>query len=353
MSTSKKIRILILFVLLAFVIISSVNVRVAEFYSMVIYPAVSYFLSSVSSVVPFSLDEWGILIMIIALLGLPFVMRLKYHKRWMSILSSETEIILWIYVWFYIGWGINYYRKSFYARMEVRPAIYDEKVFNDFIFHYRDSVNKYYCKIDTLNYAHVHKEIKSVYSSLSPSYGLAEPRSFQMPKELSFNSLYSGCGVLGFMGPFFSESHINGHVTPLEYPFTYAHELSHLLGISSEAEANFWAYQVCISSSDDEIKYSGYFGLFSYVLVNARRLLSEDDYKYWIATIRPEVKKQFDEKREYWSSLYSPMLGKIQSAIYEMYLKGNGISSGQKNYAEVIGLLLSLPGGEVKRLAEN
>ena len=43
------------------------------------------------------------------------------------------------------------------------------------------------------------------------------------------------------------------------------------------------------------------------------------------------------------------MLGEIQSAMYELYLKGNRISSGQKNYAEVIGLLLSLSEEGVKK----
>ena len=105
--------------------------------------------------------------------------------------------------------------------------------------------------------------------------------------------------------------------------------------------------------------------------MNARGLLNEEDYKNWISGVRPEVIKQYKEKREHWSSLYSPLLGEIQSAMYEFYLRGNRISSGQKNYAEVIGLLgnrissgqknyaevigllLSLPDEGIKMLAEN
>lgn len=342
----KQIRIIILLLLLSFVFLSSINVSVAEFYSINVYPGISYILSLFSSLVSFSLDEWIVLLMILSVIAFPFVLRLKFCKKWKSVILGELELILWIYVWFYIGWGINYYRESFFKRMEVKPAKYDEQVFTDFLYKYTDSVNKYYCEFDDIDKACIHNDIKSIYHRLKPVYGLSVPYSFQEPKKLSFNSLYSGCGVLGFMGPFFSESHINEDITPLEYPFTYAHELSHLLGISSEAEANFWAYHVCTSSSDNKIKYSGYFGLFSYVLVNASRLLSEEDYKRWIASVRPEVKIKFKNKREYWSSLYSPMLGEIQSAMYEIYLKGNRISSGQKNYAEVIGLLLSVPKDE-------
>ena len=345
----KYFRWTILLLLFLFVILSSLNVGVAEFYSRSIYPSLSYVLSAISSVVPFSLDEVGIFLMILSVVVFPFVWRIRRKQKWRTILFREAEILLWIYVWFYIGWGINYYRESFFTRAGVTPARYDEQLFKDFLNSYTDSLNNYYCDIDTIIAGHVHDEIKSSYRKVSDVYGLTTPRSFQHPKKLLFNSIYSGSGVLGFMGPFFAESHINMQITPLEYPFTYAHELSHLLGISSEAEANFWAYQTCLISSDAEIKYSGYFGLFPYVLMNARGLLNEEDYKNWISSVRPEVINQYQEKRKHWSSLYSPMLGEIQSAMYELYLKGNRISSGQKNYAEVIGLLLSLSEEGVKK----
>ena len=38
---------------------------------------------------------------------------------------------------------------------------------------------------------------------------------------------------------------------------------------------------------------------------------------------------------------YSPLIGDIQDWIYDLYLKGNKIESGRKNYSEVIGLLIS------------
>lgn len=38
---------------------------------------------------------------------------------------------------------------------------------------------------------------------------------------------------------------------------------------------------------------------------------------------------------------YSPLVGNIQDWIYDLYLKGNKIESGRKNYSEVVGLLIS------------
>lgn len=145
------------------------------------------------------------------------------------------------------------------------------------------------------------------------------------------------------MGPFFSESQLNRDLLPVEYPFTYAHEYSHLLGVSSEAEANFWAYQICIRSDSPAVRYSGYFGLFPYVLSNARSLLPEEAYARLVSSVRPEVLDDLREKQAHWASLYSPFVGSIQETVYSWYLKGNRIPSAQKNYAEVIGMILSLP----------
>lgn len=80
------------------------------------------------------------------------------------------------------------------------------------------------------------------------------------------------------MGPFFCEFTLNGDLLPVNYPATYAHELAHLLGITSEAEANFYAYQICTRSEAMGIRFSGYFSILGHVLGNAQRLLPEEEY---------------------------------------------------------------------------
>lgn len=153
------------------------------------------------------------------------------------------------------------------------------------------------------------------------------------------------CRRVGLHGPFFAESQLNRELPPLQWPFTYAHEYSHLLGISSEAEANFWAYQICIRSVSPAVRYSGYFGLLPYVLSNAATLLEEEDYRQLLASIRPEILQPLREKQAYWQARYNPWVGRVQELMYEYYLKGNQIPSGQKNYAEVVAMILALPGG--------
>ena len=368
------IRWAVLGALLAFIWFASISSEIGEWYALNLYPGISIILSGISSVLPFSLDEWVVVGAVVLLAGYPFYARMCKKSKWLSILGGELEILVWVYVWFYWGWGMNYYRYTFFQRAEVKPATYDEDLFNGFLSTYTDSLKASFnaCReaavfntvdlfapysqetkrcIDSdvteevcaFRVADVQEKIKDSFGRVPDNYGLTVPKDYQKPKRLSFNALYSNVGVLGFMGPFFAESHVNHELSVLEYPFTYAHELSHLLGVTSEAEANLWAYIICTQSADALIRFSGYFGLFSYVWSNNHYLLSAAEFEKWEASVPAEVMAAFYRTHAYWSLRHNKTLGKIQSSIYSFYLKRNRISTGIKNYGQVIGLLLSLP----------
>jgi len=50
---------------------------------------------------------------------------------------------------------------------------------------------------------------------------------------------------------------------------------------------------------------------------------------------------------------YSPLIGDVQDWIYDLYLKGNKIESGRKNYSEVIGLLISYQVWKAKNTSDQ
>ena len=120
-----------------------------------------------------------------------------------------------------------------------------------------------------------------------------------------------------------------------------AHEFAHLLGVGSEAEANYFAFLVCMQSDSDAMRYSGYFSLLPYVAVSARKLLSDDRFQEWGKTVRPEIWQDYEVKQEYWSEKYSPLLGGMQDFAYNLFLKGNRVSEGKKNYGRVVELLIA------------
>lgn len=314
----------------------------AEGYARNVYPVISACLSAFSSLFPFSLEEPLVILLIGGMVLYPVVAR-RRGTAWKKVGLRWLEGIAWIYIWFYWGWGLNYFRTSIYTRAQVTPAAYDATLFSHFLATYAADLNQAYTPSQEADIQVMDRELRTFYIETATALGLTRPQSFQVPKYFTFTSLYSGVGVLGSMGPFWAEAQLNADLPPLQLPFTYAHEFSHLLGVSSEAEANYWAYHSCIRSSLPAVRYSGYFGILPYVLSNASALLPEDAFRAWVQTIRPEVLEDYEQKRLYWHERYHPLIGKIQRTLYDGFLKGNRISSGRKNYAEVVGLLLSVP----------
>ena len=314
----------------------------ATIYSQTIYPFISYVLSFFSNLFPFAIGDLFIFLSIAGVIIYPIYARLRKKLPWKKILLRDGEYLLWIYVWFYLAWGLNYSQHNFYQRTKIPYTAYTPDNFRNFVDDYVDKLNGSYVDVTTINKDLIRRETVRGYNQISDTLGVHHPfHKSPRVKTMLFTPLISMVGVTGSMGPFFCEFTLNGDLLPSQYPATYAHELAHLLGISSEAEANFYAYQVCTRSQARGIRFCGYFSVLGHVLVNARRLMDEEEYKELFNRIRPEIIELAKSNQEYWTEKYSPLIGDIQDWIYDLYLKGNKIQSGRKNYSEVVGLLIS------------
>lgn len=327
--------------MLTFVVACRCSSSVADFYSMEVYPCVSCVLSAVSSVVPFALQD--IIILVLAIWGIGMVVQAVKQKSGVRCCAKRVGmLLLCTFLWFYMGWCCNYGRSSIFVRTDSQKVEYDSVTFRTFIYNYSESINAAWTDAVVDDHAALENEVKGIYSRAPEVYGLAKPRSWQHPKPMMLRRFFSAVGVAGYMAPLMSESCVNGDVLPFDYPSVYAHEYAHVLGVSSEAEANWWAFQVCVTSREPAVVYSGYKGLFNHVAINASKFLSEEEYKRWIASIRPEVIKDLELTREHWSALRNEPIDNMQSFIYDAFLKSNNISSGMKNYSQVVQFMMAL-----------
>lgn len=317
-----------------------------ELYATLFYPHISSFLSWLSSFVPFSLDEVVALIGIFLLI-MTLVTGIKRAWRWYKTVGRLCQIILWYVVWFYLGWGCNYFRDNFYTRMEVVPANAEKETFLRFANDYAEKLNQSWSEAYEIDQEQVVDEIKSLYvRHLPPTSGLCVPKDYQYPKEMLLNRMYSAAGVLGFMGPWVGENLLNAELLPVQFPSIYAHELSHLLGVNNEAEANYWAYYVCTRSEHPSIRYSGYQGLLPYVLSNAMTMLSEDEYQEYFLSIRPEIIEERREISAHWQAQRIEIIDQFQNFLLDLQLKGNNIPSGTRNYNQVVSMIISVQENE-------
>lgn len=337
----------------------------ADWYSQYIYPYISGALSWISHFVPFSLEE--IVVLSFIAFAIILVVRCIRHKiGLLKLILKEALLIVTFIAWFYIGWGFNYMRSPLNARTGTPISRYEKESFARFLNDYTTGLKSSCSDIEdwySSNGIDINQdlsrqyrlmpsdsiiektelEVKDYFRNLDTKYRLCRPKEWQHPKKPLLNGLYSGVGVLGFMGPFFGESQLNLDLTMVDYPSVMAHEFSHLMGVSNEAEANYWAFQACRNSSDPVIRYSAYQSIFVYVWNSATTLLEKDEFLEWRESVPEIVILHANADHEYWNPKRIKLIDTIQEYFYNLYLKGNGISSGTKNYSEVIGLLISIP----------
>ena len=331
-------------------------------YTFHIYPAIARLLSPISNLIPFAVGDIFIATSIAWVITYPiYAISLKKKDKLPTFLSV-AEYLLWVYVWFYAVWGLNYSQPNIYHRLCMCPVAVQDSAFRAFAYRYADSLNaSYFTASKRPNVADVfglrnnhsqHPALPTIkflsrqsvlqgYENLK-SMGINRPfNRHAYAKTMIFSRLSSMAGITGSMGPFFCEFTLNADVLSYSYPATYAHEYAHFLGIANEGEANFYSYIVCTSSADSTVRFSGYYQIFFLVLHSVRDLLGEAEYEAYIRHIRPEIIRLAKNDRQYWLSRRSPIVDSTQSFFYNLYLKGNRVEGGMKSYSGVIGIIMA------------
>ncbi len=324
-----------------FTLLCNASTMVADFYATRVYPLLSCVMSWIASFTRFSLQDLAILLILSASVAIAGVgLRRKWgYKRSLKYIGC---IVLWTYVWFYIGWCCNYYRSNLYARTSTTISVCNDTVFTQFAKTFVRQTNESWTSEFDIEQEQLEADIKQFYANVPPLYGLAKPHTWQHPKQTIFNGVYASMGIQGFMEPLFAESCIIQEVPDIDRPFVYAHEYAHLLGISSEAECNWWAFHACTASAHKAIRYSGYKGILNFVMSNAQTMLNKEEYKKLASELSPRVKADVEQTRRHWEAIVSPSIRRFHKSIYDAFLKSNKIETGIRNYSEVIMLLLNI-----------
>ena len=342
------------------------------FYTSHIYPLIGTVLSHISGIFPFALGDLFIALSIAWVILYPIYeigLRKKLARRFIflaaksgcypkkkAVFGRVIEYLLWVYVWFYAAWGLNYSQPVIYYRVGMKPAEVSKEKFRKFAYQYADSLN-YLSEetafdgqresqsdsiVDDKLKNRVRDAVLKEYNKIGYREGINPPFN-QHPhaKTMLFTPLSSMSGVTGSMGPFFCEFTLNGDIRPHDYPAIYAHEYAHLLGIANEGEANFYSYIVCTASSDKAVKFSGYYHIFFHVLRNVFDILGEKEGEKFLKYIRPEIIQLAKSDRNYWLSKRCKVLDAAQDFIFDLYLRGNHVAEGRKSYSGVVGLILA------------
>lgn len=335
-------------------------------YTTRIYPVIGKLLSPVSGIIPFAVGDIFIALSIAWVILYP-IYEIGWRKK-KGVFGRVIEYLLWVYVWFYMAWGLNYSQPNIYNRIGMKPVEVSEAKFKAFAYQYADTLNKLSEELkgnseettfddQRVNHLNgitensfmdddlknrVKDAILTEYNKIGYQEGINPPFN-QNPhvKTMVFTPLSSMAGVTGSMGPFFCEFTLNGDIRSHDYPATYAHEFAHFLGVANEGEANFYSYIVCTASEDKAVRFSGYYHIFFHVLNNVFDILGEKEGEKFLKYIRPEIIQLAKSDRSYWLGKRCKTLDAAQDFIFDLYLKGNHVAEGRKSYSGVIGLILA------------
>ena len=147
-----------------------------EMYARHFYLALSALLSALVSWIPFSMEEWFFVAACVLLAGLP-LWGWKKKKGWKWTLRAEAELLVGVYLWFYVGWGINYFRKDFFTRSSVEYVAYQDSTFQHFLADYTRRLNQAYTQSPFPSHEIIEKEVKQLFAQVPSRFGLSSPRS--------------------------------------------------------------------------------------------------------------------------------------------------------------------------------
>jgi hypothetical protein len=310
---------------------------IEHYYSNGIYPIIAKSISFFSNFIPFSLwDVFWVLIILLIISGLVLVIFKKIKFGWYGLRTLQLLAIL--YSLFYIMWGYNYFRPKIEKRIGWdNPKDY-EMNFRSILDSIIVLTNSNHISISSFDYPLIETLVEDSYHRRSQELGINYPNGTRRPKTMLFSAFYGKLGLSGYFGPFFNEIHVNHYLLPMDYPFILAHEKAHQFGICSEAEANFVAYVICITSNNQRLKYSGYQSLLLYFLRDASQM---KEYKEYLDKIDKNVIRDLRFRQKYYQDMQNVTLSKVQSAANNSYLKANNIEKGVKNYNQVVSLVIS------------
>ncbi len=317
---------------------------VERYYSNGIYPYIAGFQRAVLGRVPFSIGDllYGAagVFLAYAIIKTGWSFRKKRMSRdWFrSAVLRIIRVVLVIYAWFNLSWGLNYNRLGIAHEMQLDMHEPDSIEFiklaqdlagrlNQLAPLAKDSINKV---------SHNRVLFEGAKESYAQLFHQQHFFSYGRPSIKASMYSYAGnyMGFTGYYNPFTGEAQVNTAVPYFLRPFISCHEIGHQLGYAKESEANMVAFLAASASEDPVFRYSVYFEMYAYI----RPYLYQADsmmLKQVDSSLDPIVAGHFRELRKFIKDYENPVEDVIDT-FYSQYLRMNEQPAGRFTYNQVI-----------------
>ncbi len=316
-----------------------------HFYSQSFYPFIASVLSFYSSWFPFSIDDifYTLLVVCLLVLMVLVILRKLQIKEFGLLLINSLAACFVLFYWL---WGFNYFREDFNVRLGIPEVSPDKQELLAVLGELVDETNADYLPVDSVSREAVDSVIETSYKKHADELRISYPSGIRRAKHITYGSFFAKAMISGYYGPFFSEVHVNNFVLPVEYPMVLAHEKAHQFGITSEAEANFYAWLVCTQSGDQRVKYSANLHLLRYFIYEASRF---DEAREIVQKLRNEVRRDYARIRDHWMMLRNEKIDRVAGKVNDAYLKANKVEKGIDDYSGVVKFVMDYRGQQGNR----
>lgn len=318
---------------------------VENFYSRGFYPYFSYLPKLLFSWLPFSMGDlfYGV---IVGFLCYHFFMLLIscFKKHWQKGLDKLLLILCIsasLYAYFYVSWGMNYYRQPLHQQMGLHiPEHIEEEDYLRVVDKYIQQANHLRAQIvlEDLNKEEAKEILVNTMKTDSTFAGTLSKTQVKVKSPLS-SELVSHFTVAGYFNPFTHDVQVNEKIYIASYPFTVVHELSHQMGIGFEDECNFIAFLKLKNHPNPWYAYSVSYETLKYLL-RAPYFRGKEKYQAYYGKLSDEVKADYEAERALWLS-YSGWINRVSDFFYSGYLKHNNQPEGMARYSMMSRLVVA------------
>ena len=323
---------------------------IEQYYANGIYPVVSKVQRFLFGWLPFSLGDiiYGFFI-IVFLVKTWQILRVLFKRRYSRelFLQGLKQIIfffLFVYVLFYLLWGLNYSRKGIATQLNLKMSRYSVGELDTLTNVLEQRLNYYAALVEPAQRDSFYKK-RNLFHESYEAYRAAvgkypflnyAPRSIK-PSVFS----YAGdiFGFEGYYNPFSGEGQVNTTIPVFVQPFVACHEIGHQVGYGKENEANFAGFLACRLHPSPVFRYSVYFDMYNYA-VNSLFRSDSSRAKQYMHALHPQVKKDYDELKRFFKKYQNP-IEPVITWIYGKYLQANNQPAGKRTYSVVIAFLIA------------
>ncbi len=311
-------------------------------------------LTGIFGLLPFSVVELGItvLILFVLLLALRGLIQLAARKR--HVLNAALCGILWsgavagiFLITGYLAWGFNFARADLITRMHWSEVARRDDGVGELARICTNLVDLANANFEAASGSKdpgkpsiPPKSVPAMDASIEEAYVRVGER-LQLPsyfglyrgqaKPVLASSLMSKVLVGGFYSPWTGEANFNVELPAHEIPQAIAHEKAHQRGVPSEDEANFFSFVACINARDPYVRYSGF--LFAQQqLIGELSRIDQEKAKELVSRLDRGVQRDIEESKEFVDRHRGP-ISNVDAAVIDAYLKANRAPGGIESYA--------------------